>query len=315
VLYGIFFAPYYASVYVVVKKIIPHDLQTKYSHFFEVSLQFANIVAVLSAGFLFERLGFQILMLLSAIFVLIGFIGMVSVSFSEEKINSGGLFSGYREMLSLIGKPLLEKGISKENFLFGLLHTFPQSVILVGNVALTLYVFDVMKKGAATFGVVDALISVAAFGVSLFWVKYHKLSERNEVIISMSILAAISVGGMAAISSTGIVPYIWMGFYGIALISSKILARAAVVRVIPKERIGEFSILFQTGGYAGMMCLFCLVSLLSNRVGAAGLFLILGALLLVYSGVVSILLLSPKPGKGAFLWRHRRREVSKVTAL
>jgi MFS family permease len=304
-LYGIFFAPYYASVYVMVKRLVPPALQTKYSHYFEVSLQISNIVAIFSSGFIFEKFGFVNLLLLSSFFVLLGLCGMLMFSIEEKQSGPASLFSGYGEIIKLLKRPLSEHGMTKRQFLFGIIHTFPQSVILVGNVALTLYVFDIMKGGPATFGLIDSLGCVAALAVSLIWVRYHRFSEKSEAVILTAVLAGLAVAGTALVPGQGPMPYLWMFLYGALLTSSKILARASIVKIIPKERVGQFSTLFQTTGYAMMMLLFCLVSALSDSIGAAGLFALLGTLLFGYGCLASVLLTPVGLPVRQWVWQRR----------
>lgn len=190
------------------------------------------------------------------------------------------LFSGYPEMLRLVKG---SKSLSKEHFLFGVFHQLPQAVILSGNIPLLLYVSEVMQKGPKEFGILDALIGVAALGVSLLWARLHEFSRSSRLQIAVTLLAGTVLVGILILPPTGIWPYFWMLAYGGFLISSKILARATVVRVIPKEQMGLFSTFFQTCGGMIMLTLFFLMSWLNHTLSPTHLFAILGFVLFAYS--------------------------------
>jgi MFS family permease len=283
VLYGIAFAPYFPSVYIAVKRLVPSDKQTRFSHISETSLQIANIVSVFSSGFIFQSYGFLVLMLFAAVCILLGSIGMLKLDLPQEgekEFSTKYLFSGYKEVGSLI------KGrseLSREHFLFGVFHQLPQAVIMSGNIPLLLYVSETMHKGPKEFGVLDALIGVAAFGVSLLWTRWHKLSESPYTQIIVTLLAGITTVGIVFLPPTGASPYFWMLAYGGFLISSKILARATVVRRIPKEQMGLFSTFFQTCGCVMMLSLFFLIGWLNKTLSPTYLFAILGGILIVYA--------------------------------
>ena len=289
--YGIAFVTYYPSVYVIVKHLVPEALQTRYSHVFELSLQVANIVGCVASGFIYEQIGFLNLLLISVLCFVVGWIGMTFLKLPErEKSPSlSVLLGGYRDVYRILKRFRSDGALSQRQFLFGVLHQFPQAIILVGNIPIILYVSEIMQKGPAEFGVLDAVISIAAAVVSLFWSQYHEISRTRSANILISFAAGAAVCLTGFIDGSGLLPYAWMVVYGSLLISSKILARGAIVRMIPPLQMGTYSALFQTCAYSLMMVLFLCVSFLTNHVGVTGLFVFLGAMLCLYGVAVSLL--------------------------
>lgn len=292
-IYGVMFAPYYSSVYVMLKRLVPPNEQTRYSHYFETSLQISNIVALFSSGFLFQSLGFLKLLTLSIGFILLGFLGMTRLKFEEpETISSPrSLLSAYNDFWAVFKKMGTEKSLSLQQMIFGIIHQMPQSVILVSNVALILYVHEVMKKGPREFGIIDAVFGFSALLISLLWARWHRLSERKAVYLGVSILAGIFLIAMCWIPNTGLWLYAAIAVYALFLVSSKIIARAAVVRMISREQMGLFSGAFQASGYVILMLLFGLVSLLSRSSSPTVLFMVLGGAMVVYGVAVRFLYL------------------------
>lgn len=286
-LYGIFFAMYFPSVYVLLKRLVPANQQTKYSHLTEASLQISNIVGVFSSGFLFQAIGFENLLLLSAGAVGLGLLGLRTLKFEvigQTSSKKQSLFSGYKKVFGLLlGQSPETKRLDQKTTTFGFFHMFPHAIIMVSNVPLILYVSDIMHKGVREFGVIDALIGLAALGASLLWSRLHSLSERKDVYVALSLISGAVCMAALLVSPEGVSPYVWIFVFGATLVSSKVIARANLVRMVSKEQMGSYSSLFQTVGNAVMLALFALVSMLSHTFDARNLFAILGVAMLGYA--------------------------------
>lgn len=285
VVYGMLFAAYFPSVYVVLKRLSSPSEQTRNSHLMEVSLQISNVVSVFATGFLYESLGFVPVMLLSALCVGAGALlmacldGEMLVPASKSR---GPLTDGYRRFLDGL---LMRSGsdlIPRER-IFGFLHMFPHAIIMVSNVPLILYVSDVMGKGVKEFGIIDALIGFAAMAASLCWSRWHRISERPWVYTASSAAGALACVGMAVIPGSGVAPYLWVTLLGWFLVSSKVMARAAMVRMVSKEQMGAYGSMFQTVGNGIMLALFTAISALSRDIGPGALYVILGVAMGAYS--------------------------------
>ena len=286
VAYGMLFATYFPSVYVVLKRLSSPEEQTRNSHLMEVSLQISNVVSVFATGFLYETLGFVPVMLLSALCIGVGALLMTTLDAGflapAASVKRRSLVDGYRRLFDALFRGAASDLSARERA-FGFLHMFPHAIIMVSNVPLILYVSNVMGKGVKEFGVIDALIGFAAMAASLCWSRWHRLSERPIVYVASSVAGAIACIGMAFIPSGGVMPYLWVLLLGWFLVSSKVMARAAMVRMVSKEQMGAYGSLFQTVGNGVMLGLFAGVSAFSKGASAGALYVALGVAMAAYS--------------------------------
>ncbi len=299
VLYGICFVPYHPSVYVMVKRLVPPASQARYSYFFEISLQLANIIAVLASGWLFDKFGFLTLLILSAGFVALGLLGLRRVDETALTLPAASQVTHtanpYSRLWNLFWRNAGAGGeLDRKQFWFGVFHQIPQAVILVGNVPMILYVSDVMRKGAWEFGLLDGVFGLAALLISVFWSARKSWLPNVRDNALMSLAGGVTIAAVAVIPSTGLWPYLWMTFYGAFLVSNKLFARAAIVAWVPKEKMGTFSTLFQMTGTMVMMGLFLIESALLQSLGVVAGYGFLAAVLIVYSGFLFVLNTEPK---------------------
>ena len=304
VLYGICFVPYHPSVYVMVKRLVPPESQARYSYFFEISLQLANIIAVLASGWLFDKFGFLTLLLLSAGFVVLGLLGLRRVDETALTLPAASAVkhteNPYRRLWTLFWKNAGPGGeLERRQFWFGVFHQIPQGVILVGNVPMILYVSDVMKKGAWEFGLLDGVFGLAALLISVFWSARKNWIPNVRDNALMSLLGGVTIASVALIPGTGLWPYLWMTFYGALLVSNKLFARAAIVAWVPKEKMGTFSTLFQMTGTMMMMGLFLVESAILQSHGVIAGYAFLAMVLIVYSGCLFLLNTAPNRSRTA----------------
>lgn len=296
VLYGMAFAPYFPSTYVLIKRLVESSKQARYSHLFEISLQLSNIIAVFASGFLFEALGFHNLLGLSAAFIALGAVGILTLKLDlpNSTVHSKSFVSAYTDLLNLLVEIRRDKVLTSKQFLFGSIHQFPHALIMVSNVPLILYVYEIMRKTPREFGMIDSSIGAMGVIAGLFWARFHKYSERKSVFIFTSIFAGVATLSLGLMSHSKILPYFGIALMGGLLISSKIIARAAVVYMLPKNRVGLYSSIFQTLGSMIMLSLFVITSLLSRVLTADLLFVMLGGLMLLYSAGLTLLYTPPK---------------------
>jgi MFS family permease len=284
-LFGLSFAPFYPSLYVVLKKLTPKSTETKYSHLFEISIQISSIVAVLSAGYLYQSLGFFNLVGLgcACIFISIFFLATIRFPAIGTKVPVSSIFKGYSETWSIAKSIFSNSTLSARQILFGILHQFPQNIVLVGNIPLILFVYEVMKKGPVEFGIMDAIYGVSAMGVSFVWARQHAGSQTKIAFMLSLLGAGLSLCLMSIISVELIWPYLATAILASMLTSSKILSRAAVVRMIPADKMGVMSTSFQTFSYISLITMFFAFSFLSSIYSARIIYGLLGVLLLLFS--------------------------------
>jgi MFS family permease len=286
ILLGIAYAPFFPGIYVVLKSVLSQNQLTRYSHLFEVSLQVSNIVSVMASGLIYKAVGFEIILLIGSGLILISCFFLHQIQFKTQSITNkeGKFFSEYKNVIRSSYEAIRSAALTPQQLVVGLFHQFPQTVALISNVPILLYVYQVMKKGPVEYGILDSIFGIAAVAASLFWSHFHVLSEKRQTLFWVTLFSAISILIMGFTSPNLNFPYIVMFFYGAFLISSKILMRASVVRMTPQNKAGTFATLFQSANSLIMIFMFLITSYLSEIWNPPSVFLFLATLMFIYSG-------------------------------
>lgn len=282
--FGFFFATFYPSIYVVLKRIVPDDMISKYSHMFELSIQIASSVSILISGFLYKKIGFFSLTALGAAFIFISAFLMYTLKLDKNisQKQSFSLLSEYKNFFGLFKEMLKSEKQTKRDYLFGIFHQFPQNITMAANIPLLLYVYETMHKGPVEYGILDALVGVAAMFAGIFWTRYYKISQRRALVILMPFLTGLSFFSIGLIPAKFILPYILFYIMATFLTSAKIQCRAAVLKTTSKEMIGRLTSLYQTVSYILTLSLAFLLSYLSQCMAVQNVFFVLGAFMFVF---------------------------------
>lgn len=293
VFYGLCFSIYFASVYVAVKRLVPQEDQAKYSHISEVSLQVSNVLAAVVSGFIYESIGFENLLLVSAVFTAIGFLGARQINeVARSEFSFSSLFAIVRESYANTGKFLKkqflpaekeETRLEKRDYIFGMFHLFPHAIIMVSNIPIIFYASEILKVSAVGFGVLDSLIGVAGIAVGLFWSKNKALSLKSGPVVILAILGALVLALTPSATNIWITAPLALFFMGATLISTKILSRGQIVSKLPVASAGTYTTLFQMMGTAMLLALLGIVSLVRAAFGPSEMFITLAVCSLLYS--------------------------------
>lgn len=255
-LFGIFFSTFYPSIYVVLKKVVPTDLAAKYSHLFELSIQVASMIAMALAGLLYVMLGFLPLIAMGSLLLIFSALIMTRIHIKQNvSFESIHLLNEYKKFFDLFKIVFGRKNDNRRTYLFGVLHQFPQNIILAINIPILLYVYNVMKKGPYEYGMLDSVAGLAAFLAGIFWTKYYKKGQSKKLLVSMSLLTVLSFLLIAILHPKSILPYGAFFLMSLFLTSSKIQCRAAVLMTTPAEVMGRLTAFYQTISYALMIML------------------------------------------------------------
>jgi len=295
-LFGIFFATFYPSIYVVLKKVAPSEATAKYSHLFELSIQIASVLAMALAGLLYNALGFLTLAGMGGILLICSglLISKIKIK-SLDDSNSFRLLQEYRNFISLVRTVFSRKDNSnKRLYLFGVFHQFPQNIVLAVNIPILLYVYQVMQKGPMEYGILDGVAGFAALLTGLFWTRFYKSGQSRWLMLCMPLLTAFSFVLIAIIHPVSIVPYLAFFLMSAFLTSSKIQCRAAVLLATPAEVMGKLTTFYQTISYAVMIILAFSTSYLCHTMSISRVFVVFAILMAAFTFFL-LLIYEPEP--------------------
>jgi MFS family permease len=281
---GVAFSVFLPSIYVVLKKILAQEQVSKYSHMLELSIQLASIASVCASGFLYKTFGF--LALLGAASAAGISAGMILMTMNIPANRNGSrlrVLDEYKRFFGAFKEIRHEKSRERKMHLFGILHQFPQNVILALNIPLLLYVYETMRKGPVEYGILDGLLGGAAILTGMYWTKYYRKSQKRRLVLGMPLLSSFFLFCITFIPSAGIAPYAVFCLSFIFLTSSKIQCRAAVLIVTPAETMGRMTSFYQTASYAVMLALALGISCLCQKMPIHAVFLVLGALMMGFT--------------------------------
>lgn len=281
---GLLFSVFYPSTYVVLKKIVPAEKMTQFSHLFELAIQISSSASILMAGFLYNKLGFFILMLIASVLLILAGLLVMQLRFASnghsEKIE---FLREYKNFFTLVIHSGRNRLIEPRKHLFGIFHLFPQNIIMALNIPLLLYVYETMSKGPVEYGILDALFGFAAMFASLFWAKYYIIGQKRLLLILMPLFSAITFVWIGAASAFGYLPYVLFFVLALFLMSTKIQCRASALNMIPKDAVGQLSCLYQTVSYITTLILAFLLSYLCQYTEINTIFFLLAGLLFLFT--------------------------------
>jgi MFS family permease len=283
-LFGIFFSVFLPSIFVVLKKIIAEKDLAKYSHLLELSLQIGSSASIYCSGCLYKTVGFLFLVGMGGLLMLLaGFVMMNVIIINSSIYTQFNLLAEYKNFFTSINELIRKKTLSKKTYLFGLLHQFPQNIVLALNIPLLLYVYEIMQKGPVQYGILDSLIGISAMFIGLFWTKHYLKGQEKSLVVAMPLFSALTFAAIFFISPIGIFAYGIFCIVAIFLTSSKVQCRAAVLKNTPNDIIGQLTAFYQVGNYIIMIILAFTFSYLCQHLPINEIFLIIGALMLSFS--------------------------------
>jgi hypothetical protein len=297
-LFGISFSVFFPAVYVVLKQVAPIHAPTRYVHLHEVAIQVASNTAVLAVGFIYESFGFQPIMAISAVFSLASVILIARLNITG-KDTQGSFLNDYRQIGQSI-QTAFSRPHDRKFLLFGMAHQFPQNIILVLNIPILLYVYEVLKKGAIEYSILDALFGMGAMIAGLLLAKYHIQSLKKPIVLVSTVCASLALASIAFGPSTSVWPYLLFFLAAGLLTASKLVCRAVIIKNVPDAELPRLSIVFQTLNQFLLVLMFFGTAILSEIVNARVVFAVMSVLILAFSAVL------------LFLYEDDRVEVMKV---
>jgi len=188
-LMGILFAIFIPSLFVILKNVF-NDLKTvKYSHLLEISIQIGSTVSIFLSGYIYSAAGFELTLFIGGILTICSAILLMMIPINiQGKLEPIHIFKEYKEYVEFTLKSIFRNdkkcGI---NHLFGILHQFPQNIILILNIPLIIYVDQAMKKSSFQYGIIDASIGLVAMFCGLFWSRHFRMSQKKIFMTCMPI--------------------------------------------------------------------------------------------------------------------------------
>lgn len=290
---GFLFASFYPSIYVVLKRVIPEEKLAKFSHLIELAIQISSAISIISAGYLYESIGFIKLMLVAVCLLLIsGFLYRymhIPNDNEIEPLEIKVLFKNSFMNLIYTIKNFFDNSSDKyerNSYLFGLVHLFPQALIMSMNILIVLYVYEVMIKGPVEYGFLDSCIGFAAILASGVWAKYNKLSTNKNMIIVMLIFSMILFISIGILPANTLLPYGLFFLLGFFITSVKMQNRAAVLKITSNNIIGELVSIYQIINYIVTLTLAFIFSYLLQFYNVRELFIFLGVFILFYTIII-----------------------------
>lgn len=290
---GFLFASFYPSIYVVLKRVIPEEKLAKFSHLIELAIQISSATSIIFAGYLYESIGFIKLMLVAVCLLLVsGFLYRymhIPNDNEIEPLEIKVLFKNSFMNLIYTIKKFFDNSLDKyerNSYLFGLVHLFPQALIMSMNILIVLYVYEVMIKGPVEYGFLDSCIGFAAILASGVWAKYNKLSTNKNMIIVMLIFSMILFISIGILPANTLLPYGLFFLLGFFITSVKMQNRAAVLKITSNNIIGELVSIYQIINYIVTLTLAFIFSYLLQFYNVRELFIFLGVFILFYTIII-----------------------------
>ncbi|AQR98089.1 MFS transporter [Clostridium saccharoperbutylacetonicum] len=199
----------------------------------EMCIQSGAIVASFITGVVYKDFGFNLVLLIMIISLLLGAILMKKVEGKGTKKST--IDTSYLNQLK-VGVKYLTKN-SRVLFL-GIIIFIPNIVTLMSNNVLPGYVKNCLKKSAVTFGVADMLFGVGAFIAGLIVVEMSKKYKRDLIEIYMFILSIVSLISLF-IFKNEVFLYILYFTFGLGNSSLKVTLNTYLMEIVPQNLYGR----------------------------------------------------------------------------
>ncbi len=284
-LMGILFAIFIPSLFVILKNVFNNVKTVKYSHLLEISIQIGSAVSIFLSGYIYSAAGFELTLLIGGILTVCSALLLMMIPIDVQgKLEPIHIFKEYKEYIKFTLKSILKK--EKKcftNHLFGILHQFPQNIILILNIPLIIYVDKAMRKSSFQYGIIDASIGLVAMLCGLFWSRHFKMSQKKIIMVCMPIGVFLLFAVIYCINPESYLVYFVFPFLGFFLCSSKIQCRAAVLTQTPSDKIGELTAFYQAATYLILIVMSFSISYLVDILSPQIIFVMLGVLMLLFS--------------------------------
>lgn len=232
---GAFFVPFYPLTYAFLKELFKSSRIVKYSNISEVSFQLSGVIAMLSSGFIYKHLSFIHLTGVSAILL---FVSALLISFIREDLEVTSESSTTKTDLSIKS--------SKLTLAFGFIHLMPQTIILLMNIPMLIYVEQVMKKGPIEYGILDACCAFSAMFVGFFWAYFSKASSRLSTLVVVGALTGV---GLIIVGNFYfdflIYPYLIFAVLSLFTVSFKMMSRGQLMLTHTAAEVAKYSLFYQ----------------------------------------------------------------------
>jgi MFS family permease len=293
-MFGVTFAPFYPVTYIILKNALPEQKAVRYSNFFEIMVQVAGVLAAFLANALLAKLGFITILGIAAAFsvlavVVLSFMQWNATSTTSPKETSEPVQKGTGNILRfLIPKTGYAPNTDSRVLAFGFIHQLPQNLILVSNVPLVLYVYEIMKKGPLEYAALDAIYGVVAMAASLLWAKFSRASAEPKQLAIHAVLSGVGLWVLAIAHADGIMPYAIYTVLSFFMVSSKIQSRAIVVKNMSEDALTQFTPVYQFWGNTLLMVMFALITQLSSVTDIRTTYLVLGSFSVIFAVATTV---------------------------
>jgi len=241
--FGLLFAPFYPATYALLKGLFNDERVVRYSNLFEVSLQLSGAGSLLVSGIIYEKIGFVSIVWVAAISVSASCVFLYSMS--ERKTAPKKAHETWLQTYLWFFKAPEPGVVRDRRFWLGLIHQVPQSVVLLSNIPLVVYVSQKMGAGPKLYGYLDSLYAVVGLTTSLIWSKANTRPLHAQGLWFWALAGATSFTCLAVFPAPVALAAFFIGLLSGTMTSIKLASRSTYIRLCSQEFITRYTPTFQ----------------------------------------------------------------------
>jgi MFS family permease len=246
VINGIGWTAYMSTSRALMQEFLDESLYLKGNSIIEISLQVGMFTAGAAAGILYEKIGFQGLLLLNMFAIIISLTALAFLKYKPKAIETQ-----LNTFLKDIKNGFIYLGKEKVLFYFGIASILPSVATMLFNVILPGYIINIIQEGSIIYGISDMAYGVGGFLSGIFAaiiIKY--ISERILLPLTFSLIMSFLL--ILSIQNSTIILIIICFFFGFGNSSIRIWMNTRIMEYVPSQFIGRaiatwtaFSLLLQ----------------------------------------------------------------------